>query len=189
MLFEEEPTIENRIVLQKAQSKLKKHLSIEEQYWKQKAGMIWFAEGDRNTSFFHNYVNGKRKKLQLKRIKSSSGDHNLELSRLPTIEEVRAVIFELSGESASDPDGFTGLLESILPSLVSPNQSRFVKGRSIFENILLTQEIVTDIRLRGKPANVVIKLDMAKAYDRVSWKYLLHVLRKMGFSKNFINMV
>nr|XP_016512912.1 PREDICTED: uncharacterized protein LOC107829953 [Nicotiana tabacum] len=201
MLFEEEPTIENRIVLQKAQSKLKKHLSIEEQYWKQKAGMIWFAEGDRNTSFFHNYVNGKRKKLQLKRIKSSSGvwiedqeqlattaDHNLELSRLPTIEEVRAVIFELSGESASDPDGFTGLLESILPSLVSPNQSRFVKGRSIFENILLTQEIVTDIRLRGKPANVVIKLDMAKAYDRVSWKYLLHVLRKMGFSKNFINM-
>ncbi|XP_075103465.1 uncharacterized protein LOC142178046 [Nicotiana tabacum] len=39
MLFEEKPTIENRIVLQKAQSKLKKYLSIEEQYWKQKAGM------------------------------------------------------------------------------------------------------------------------------------------------------
>ncbi|XP_075091480.1 uncharacterized protein LOC142171691 [Nicotiana tabacum] len=44
MLFEEEPTIENKIVLQKAQSELKKYLSIEEQYWKQKAGMIWFAE-------------------------------------------------------------------------------------------------------------------------------------------------
>ncbi|XP_075076572.1 uncharacterized protein LOC107832616 [Nicotiana tabacum] len=52
MLFEEEPTIENRIVLQKAQSELKKYLSIEEKYWKQKAGMTWFAEGDRNTSFF-----------------------------------------------------------------------------------------------------------------------------------------
>ncbi|XP_019240205.1 PREDICTED: uncharacterized protein LOC109220196 [Nicotiana attenuata] len=73
MLFEEEPTIENRIVLQKAQSELKKYLSIEEKYWKQKAGMTWFAEGDRNTSFFQNYVNGKRKKLQLKRIKSGSG--------------------------------------------------------------------------------------------------------------------
>ncbi|XP_070031978.1 uncharacterized protein [Nicotiana tomentosiformis] len=44
MLFEEEPTTENRIVLQKSQSKLKKYLSIEEQYWKQKAGIIWFAE-------------------------------------------------------------------------------------------------------------------------------------------------
>nr|XP_016440692.1 PREDICTED: uncharacterized protein LOC107766425 [Nicotiana tabacum] len=69
------------------------------------------------------------------------------------------------------------ILESFLPSLISPNQSGFVKGRSIFENILLTQEIVTDIRLRGKPANVVIKLDMAKAYDRSSgfFKYIRDV--------------
>ncbi|XP_060195008.1 uncharacterized protein LOC132624212 [Lycium barbarum] len=58
-------------------------------------------------------------------------------------------------------------MESIIPTLISSNQSGFVKGRSIFENILLTQEIVSDIRLRGKPANVVIKQDMAKAYDRV----------------------
>ncbi|XP_075109238.1 uncharacterized protein LOC142181027 [Nicotiana tabacum] len=80
-------------------------------------------------------------------------------------------------------------LEIFLPSLISPNQPGFVKGRSIFENILLTQEIITNIRLRGKPANVVIKFDMAKAYDMVSWKYLLHVLGKIGFSEQFINMV
>ncbi|XP_070028777.1 putative mitochondrial protein AtMg01250 [Nicotiana tabacum] len=30
---------------------------------------------------------------------------------------------------------------------------------------------------------------MEKTYDRVSWKYLLHVLRRMGFAKCFINMV
>ncbi|XP_070041384.1 secreted RxLR effector protein 78-like [Nicotiana tomentosiformis] len=80
-------------------------------------------------------------------------------------------------------------LERLLPSLISLNQSGFVKGRIIFENILLIQEIITDIRKRGTPANIVIKLDMTKAYDRVSWKYLLHVLRKMGFTENFINMV
>ncbi|XP_070031592.1 uncharacterized protein [Nicotiana tomentosiformis] len=39
MLFEEKPTIENMIVLQKAQAELKKYLSIDEQYWKQKAEM------------------------------------------------------------------------------------------------------------------------------------------------------
>jgi len=59
-------------------------------------------------------------------------------------------------------------VEALLPKLISYNQSGFVKGRSIIENILLTQEIVTDIRKRGKPVNVVIKLDMAKAYDKVS---------------------
>ncbi|XP_019232979.1 PREDICTED: uncharacterized protein LOC109213621 [Nicotiana attenuata] len=52
MLFEEKPTAENKIVFQKAQSELKKYLSIEEKYRKHKAGMTWFAEGDRNTSFF-----------------------------------------------------------------------------------------------------------------------------------------
>lgn len=46
-----------------------------------------------------------------------------------------------------------------------------------------------DMRIRGKPANVIIKLHMTKAYDRVSWKFLLNVLKRMGFVKQFINMV
>ncbi|XP_070048168.1 uncharacterized protein [Nicotiana tomentosiformis] len=114
-------------------------------------------------------------------------DHNLKLSRLPTIEEVRATVFELSGESASGPNGFSGLFYQTCWDVIGADIHNM--GRSIFENILLTQEIVTNIRLRGKPANVVIELDMAKAYDRVSWKYLLHVLRNMVFSEHFINMV
>ncbi|XP_060170652.1 uncharacterized protein LOC132601587 [Lycium barbarum] len=39
-------------------------------------------------------------------------------------------------------------LESILHSLISQNQSGFVKGRNIIENVLLTQEVVADIRKR-----------------------------------------
>ncbi|KAK6782001.1 hypothetical protein RDI58_019797 [Solanum bulbocastanum] len=33
-------------------------------------------------------------------------------------------------------------LAPIIPSLISPNQSGFVKGRSISENIMLEQEII-----------------------------------------------
>ncbi|XP_009622845.1 uncharacterized protein [Nicotiana tomentosiformis] len=73
MLFEDEPNIQNRIMLQKAQAELKKYHSIEEQYWKQNAGIKWFAEGVRNTRFFHNHVNGKRQRLQLKRIQNGDG--------------------------------------------------------------------------------------------------------------------
>lgn len=80
-------------------------------------------------------------------------------------------------------------LEKFLPSIISPNQSGFVQGRSIIENVLLTQEIVTDISKRGKPANVVIKLDMAKAYDRVSWFFLMKVLKKIGFSNVFVDLI
>uniref|UniRef100_A0A1U7VHC3 Uncharacterized protein LOC104213858 n=1 Tax=Nicotiana sylvestris TaxID=4096 RepID=A0A1U7VHC3_NICSY len=64
-------------------------------------------------------------------------------------------------------------LVKFLPSLISEEQSGFVKGRNIVENILLTQEIVTDIRLRTKAGpNVILKLDMTKAYDRLSWLFL-----------------
>lgn len=41
-------------------------------------------------------------------------------------------------------------LEGLLPKLISNNQSGFVKGRSITENVLLAQEIIVDIRKRSK---------------------------------------
>ncbi|XP_059310014.1 uncharacterized protein LOC132061173 [Lycium ferocissimum] len=183
----------------------------------------WFSEGDRNTRFFHNLVNGRRIRLQVNRIQISDGEwiedkeqlaakainffqqqfsqedealdfgmlkripqmvsseSNDLLCALPSPEEVKNVIFELKGESACGPDGLSGTFFHFM--LGHCRNGCFVKGRSIIENVLLTQEIVTDIRKRGKPANVVIKLDMAKAYDRVSWLYLTKVLRRMGFAE------
>lgn len=54
-------------------------------------------------------------------------------------------------------------LVGLLPSLISTNQTDFVKDRSIVENVLLAHEIIRDIRMRTKIANVVIKLDMKKS--------------------------
>lgn len=52
------------------------------------------------------------------------------------------------------------------------------------------QEIITDIRLRTKAGpNMVIKLDMMKAYDRLSWLFLTKMLRKMGFDERFIGLI
>ncbi|XP_070041580.1 uncharacterized protein [Nicotiana tomentosiformis] len=72
--FELHPTLQNRERLQKVQAELFKYLALEEQFWKQKSGMTWFTDGDRNTKFFHAHVNGKRKRLQLKRIQNNDGD-------------------------------------------------------------------------------------------------------------------
>ena len=79
-------------------------------------------------------------------------------------------------------------LSPILPYLISSNQSGFVKGRSISESIMLAQEIIHQIKKPNIGSNVIIKVDMAKAYDRVSWSYICLVLRKMGFDEIFIDM-
>ncbi|XP_059315045.1 uncharacterized protein LOC132065599 [Lycium ferocissimum] len=72
-LFEENPSQLNRMVLQKAQAETKRYLHYEEEYWRQKSGLDWFVDGDKNTRFFHNLVKGRRKKLQIKRIQNSDG--------------------------------------------------------------------------------------------------------------------
>lgn len=80
-------------------------------------------------------------------------------------------------------------LTVVLPKIISPNQSGFVKGGSIIENFLLAQKIIGDINKRNKHTNIVVKLDMAKTYDRVSWVFLIKVLRKFDFYEIIIDMV
>lgn len=80
-------------------------------------------------------------------------------------------------------------LVTLLPLLISKNQKGFVKNRSIVENVLLAQEIVSGIGLRTKTTNVVIKLDMTKVYDRLSWLFITKVLGIFGFNEVMIDKV
>lgn len=80
-------------------------------------------------------------------------------------------------------------LVSILPRLISPNRLGFVKESNIIENVLLTQELIVNIGQRRHPSNVVMKLDMANTYDRVSYFFLIKVMRKMDSSNMVINVI
>lgn len=80
-------------------------------------------------------------------------------------------------------------LENIFPRLLSHNQSGFVRERNIVENVLLTQEVITDIGKKGKHSNVVIKLGMVKAYNRVFGYFFMKFLRKMSFSNKVVDII
>ena len=69
----------------------------------------------------------------------------------------------------------------LLPKIVSPQQTGFIKNQSITENFLLAQEIITGIGRKARGGNVVLKLDMSKVYDRVGWIFLVNVVHKFGF--------
>lgn len=53
----------------------------------------------------------------------------------------------------------------------------------------MAQKIIKDISRRKKYYNVVVKLNMIKAYDRVSWVYLTQVIRRFDFGERMIDMV
>lgn len=60
-----------------------------------------------------------------------------------------------------------------LDSLISPLQTTFIPGRTISENVVLTQEILHKLRRKtGEGALMPLKYDMAKAYDRVEWSFI-----------------
>ncbi|KAH0696829.1 hypothetical protein KY289_014311 [Solanum tuberosum] len=50
------PSADNRAALSKVEAGLKNYLRLEEEFWRQKAGMKWFKEGGMNTKIFHSYV-------------------------------------------------------------------------------------------------------------------------------------
>jgi len=65
------PSERNMLSLKKAEAELRKYWHFEEEYWKQKAGMRWVKDEDKNTKFFHNYVKGRRKRLRIHDIQTT----------------------------------------------------------------------------------------------------------------------
>ncbi|GJV32164.1 hypothetical protein Tco_1392564 [Tanacetum coccineum] len=56
-------------------------------------------------------------------------------------------------------------IKSSLKGLISPNQTAFVPGRSISDNILLTQELMHNYHLNHGSPRYAFKVDIQKAYD------------------------
>jgi len=79
-------------------------------------------------------------------------------------------------------------LASRLGQLVSPNQSAFIEGRFIQDNFMLVQQTARHLHQQKQP-RILMKLDITKAFDSVSWPFLLEVLRNLGFGQIWCDIV
>jgi len=66
-------------------------------------------------------------------------------------------------------------LKPLLPILISSEQSVYVEGHQIMDNIVLTHEPIHSLKTKNNPG-MLIKLDMSKAFDYLNWQYMTHVL-------------
>ncbi|GJV39999.1 hypothetical protein Tco_1418439 [Tanacetum coccineum] len=83
----------------------------------------------------------------------------------------------------------TNRIKEGLQDIVSDNQSAFVPGRSISDNILITQELMHNYHLNKGPHRCAFKIDIQKAYDTVDWKFLRDILGGFGFHPTMVGWI
>ncbi|WVZ63203.1 hypothetical protein U9M48_012854 [Paspalum notatum var. saurae] len=71
-------------------------------------------------------------------------------------------------------------LTPFLGHMVSENQSKFICGTCIYENFLLMQQMVCFLHRQHEP-RLLLKLDISKAFDWVSWSFLLDTTAKVCY--------
>ncbi|XP_059285601.1 uncharacterized protein LOC132039072 [Lycium ferocissimum] len=121
----------------------------------------------------------------LKRIENVvTEEDNNSLIQIPTREEIEQAVKDLHPDSAAGPDGFNGHFYKKCWNIIANDLTAMVED--FFRGL---QEIIHDIKKKNKGGNVVIKIDMAKAYDKVSWSFLNAILRKMGFVEEYVDFI
>ena len=82
----------------------------------------------------------------------------------------------------------TKRIENVLPTLINYDQTGYVKGRYIGENVRLISDLIqyTD-KLNKK--GIAIFLDFKKAFDSIEWNYLLETLQLFNFGHDIQNWI
>jgi len=275
-------------------------------FWKERAKMLWFKDGDRNIAFFHVEVKRRNNSSGIHRLRIDneimedpkiiedhildfnknlyaesisnvldndnmedfigtyisvmvSSEENMMLIKCPDFSEIKNVAFNLNGNSAPDLDGFGGVfyhscreiigtdvcnvvpqffkqnwvlsimnsnVVSLIPKvqgvdsikdytstvvanfkfkiiskiladrlalvvarIISPNQYGFVQGRQIQDCIGIVSEAINMLSKKVRGGNVAYKVDIHKAFDTLSWKFLLLVLKHFGFHPSVVGWI
>eukprot|EP00253_Pinus_taeda_P017522 PITA_17522 len=76
-------------------------------------------------------------------------------------------------------------LKPFLSKNISLEKFGFLDGRQIHEAVGVAQEMLHSLKF-GKKKGVVVKIDLSKAYDRISSMYLRLLLTHLGFRYEFV---
>ena len=76
-------------------------------------------------------------------------------------------------------------LKSAMNSVIGEAQSAFLRGRNILDGVLIANEVVDWWKSKSKNG-LLIKLDFEKAYDSINWKFLLKMMKFLGFGNKWI---
>nr|XP_043639239.1 uncharacterized protein LOC122610308 [Erigeron canadensis] len=83
----------------------------------------------------------------------------------------------------------TNRIKGGLDDIIDINQSAFVSGRRISDNILLTQGLMHNYHREIGHPRCAFKVDIQKGYDTVDWKFLRAILIGFGFHTIMVDSI
>jgi len=75
-----------------------------------------------------------------------------------------------------------------LSDLINHDQTGFLKGRSIAENICLINNVISYTHLKDIPG-LLLFIDFEKVFDTIEWTFLRKTLEHFGFGSSLINWI
>lgn len=81
-------------------------------------------------------------------------------------------------------------IKNHLPLSIDNAQAAFVPNKHISSNIIITQEIIHSFNLKTWNQHAfILKIDLAKALNRLEWSVIKQALRRLDFNDHFINLI
>ena len=79
-------------------------------------------------------------------------------------------------------------IELKLPKLIHSDQTGFVKGRFIGQNVRLLNDVMEYTELNKIPG-IMVLIDFEKAFDTLQWQFLHNTLKYLNFGPNLRNWI
>lgn len=81
-------------------------------------------------------------------------------------------------------------LRPFMSKLIRPCQTSFLESRQTSNNVIIVLEIINHYRkMKGKESNMILKLDLEKAFDKIEWSFIIGTLRLFNLPHNLIKLI
>ncbi|GJR90953.1 sugar transport protein 13, partial [Tanacetum coccineum] len=150
-------------------------------------------EGDSNSAYFHKTVKIRVSRSRTDVVTNMEG--TLFENDKVALDMVHEEVWQIVGDDVTNAICeflqmiIANRIKQSLKDLISPNQSAFIPGRSISDNILQTQELMHNYHLDHGTPRCAFKVDIQKAYDTVDWHFVREVLHGFEFHARMISWI